>query len=670
MPPKRGRGKATKGNTTRTQKDSNGAKGRAKKVAAVKLYLPPELWRMVIAFACNFPFEFDYTPQSARAKAALGLVGTAASDAQVAFDYNEYLKGRKVALQMRRILLLVCKSWNEMAKDYTYATIVISDTSRPLITELIMKFLANPKLADGVRRLELNFSVSRASVELIGAQVRGLLKHCKNVEVIDDHVRREASKRSVSPIEVAAQAAGEIPFAVVLGNREFKTLRHARFSRESTAAFTLRWFVTLMQRLPGIEILCLNDFPGWKELPIVQENTHNNAGANGARRRSQQARRRRRSNDSDDSDSDDNDDDSDADDEEFTPLEPLTLPSVHTLNMAQIRETKSVQLANAFTRYLGNWDLPAVKQLALSIYNAECIPTILLKQIGDGLTTLCLHNFSLPPAANTDNPTTVTGTRPQAIKGMTLEDRKVVFPNVGTVMAIPNFTSPDWVDIFSTPNLETYILSYFPYSPTPHDPAPQPLDPENPPKEGMFPVWCGSPSTKPPWGVHWSKLRAHFELTLDRTKMPRVKEVWLQDCQFNEAPEMMAGDVIEWFTKWEGRLNEVGVKLTGGQGSRDKDGKLGRPPTWTEAKAVWGPAWEEECARAAEEAAKAEELKKEERKRQEKKEEERKKSEKQKAEGVEAASTGPIVEGQTPVVVESSNTQQTNGITQVDNGVA
>jgi hypothetical protein len=532
---------------------------------------------MIIEFACSFNREFSTGLSSPRSYAALGMVNCG-------FSHSKYVEARQKALQTRRNVLLVCKTWNEMGKDHIYSTIVITDGSRRFLPELIAKFLANPKLAGGVQRVELRFSVNRNSVELISAMVRGLLKHCPNLSIVDDFVTREASKRSVTPIEVAMQAAGEIPFAVALGNRHYGSIKQVRFSRESTAAFTPQWFVSLWKLLDGIEILCLNDFPGWKDLPIIQDNTGgNNDGSDSGIRHGRRSRHRRhRTDDSDDSpeDSDDSEYEEEADDEDEKELEPLKFDHLHTFNMALIKETRNAQFANAFTKYIGSWTMPALTQLALSIYNVECIPTGLLKQYGDQLITLCLHNFSplqtpAPAPANDTETINETGSRTQIKTKMTLEDKKAILPKVTTVMVVPNYVDPSWVDTFSCPSVGKYIMSYFSYFPTPH----------NPDDYGIIPP-------KPAWSAHWTKIRAHLEMCLDETKMPDLTDVWVMDCEFFDG-KSFSNDTKAFWEKWETRLEARGVCLTGGMRGAPDHEQPGKhfAPGWKEARDHWDPGW-------------------------------------------------------------------------------
>ena len=539
---------------------------------------------MIIAFACSFDYEFTTDTTSPRALAALGLV-------DCRFNHDQYVKDRKVALQMRRDVLLVSSAWNEMGKDHTYKTIVLTDSSRRYIPELIARFLANPRLAEGVRRLELNFSVNRFSVELIGAGVRGLLKHCPKVEIVDDFVRREASKRSVSPIQVAMQAAGEIPFAVTLGNRHCKTIEQARFSRESTAAFNIKWFVELMKRLNEIKILCLDDFPGWKDLPIARTNTGAVNGNDSSDSSTPSRRHPYRPHINNDEDSVDIADseysleyNSEADDEEERELEPLKFEYLHTLNMSRIKDTSSVPLANAFTKYIGSWEMPNLEQLAVSIYNLECIPSTLLRKYSDQLSTLCLHDFSIssPPAAENDavaaNP---TGRQTQR---RTTEDRKFILPRVTSVMVVPRHVSPDWIDTFSCPLVERYIMSCFSYSPTPH----------NATDYGVKPP-------KSTWSAHWRKSHTHLQLCLDsKARWPELAEVWVMDCEFLDAKDF-PDDVKAFWEDWEARLTSVRVSLVGGKrGIKKRDGRVSAP-TWSEARDIWEPGWRPARAKEREE---------------------------------------------------------------------
>lgn len=141
----------------------------------------------------------------------------------------------------------------------------------------------------------------------------------------------------------------------------------------------------------------------------------------------------------------------------------------------------------------------------------------------------------------------------------------------------------------------------------------------------------------------------------------------MQDCQFMDAVATMSDDMIDFFNRWEEKLKEIDVDLTGGQGERDEQGKLGRPPTWSEAKAVWTPLWDE---RRAQKAAKLEERKRQqEQKEQEKKlaEDARKrKVEEQKAKEAEAAAALSTVEGQTLALPDANAPQSANDIEQAD----
>ncbi|CAG7853296.1 SubName: Full=Uncharacterized protein {ECO:0000313/EMBL:CCA70989.1} [Serendipita indica DSM 11827] len=455
MPPRRKGAKAAKAKAKEPAKDQSQtvstARGARKRVRLPEL--PLELWRMIIKEACSYPFEMDYSEESPRAMAALGC-----HDLRT-FNRIGGLDARRLAYQTRRNVVLVNKLWWALGQEYFYHTIFISESSRPLFPDLLCQFLRRPSICHYVRRLELNFEISRVSVESTGTLLRGFIKNCPNLEVVDDHVTRKTSskkERGASPIRIAPQAAHEIPFAIALGNKHKKSIKHVGFSAGSTAAFTFVWSINAINRFENLQILSLHEFPGWQKLPPPMSPEEAQQRQERARRRLEQGRSRYHYSDEEEEDEDD-EDDPDA----FSIPNPIRLPCLHTLDISRLPNTEK-SMARSLVHWLKSWEIPAVKQLGLSVYHLESIPFPLLYQVAPTLKLLVLHHFSVkhrtppnPPGGGSARAQRASTQAPARIDP--LQGKVIEFPELERIIVTAPTVNPNWYRLFDCPKLSTYF---------------------------------------------------------------------------------------------------------------------------------------------------------------------------------------------------------------------
>jgi hypothetical protein len=551
MPARRAQGKTgAQDGETHVKKPQKGRRGATKAKQKSKT-LPAELWRIIIDFWCCYRSELDYSAESYRAQAALGLPEVTST------LYERLMQERQWAYAARQTVFLVCKDWNEMGKGWRFHTLYIDESSRKSLPHLLATFLANKDLAPKVKRIELNFDITKYSVQQTSTILRGLISLCRNAEVVDDHVRRViSSKRAVSPIMMSMQAAGEIPFGLALSKRvrpgEEVSLPwlHMRPSRDSTAAFTPHWTIDFLSRVPQIQILCLNDYPNWARFPTPRnQNSNQPEQSNGRHGRNQ-----RMTVDTDDEESGSSEvEESDADDEAETLL-PLTFEKVHTLDISRLAGHE-LNKAQAISKYLGGWSFPAVTQLALSIYDLNTLPLVLFKQFSHNLKTMYLHDFNIASPTQPSQESQTEGPNRRGKAGRNKAAVKKVDPFANKRVELPNLThlivvSPtvdDWSLIFSCPSVTKYSMTFISYSPTPYNPTSSNTDP---PKR----VWTSS----------WRQTKTHLERCCDGYILPLLSEVHVVDCSFTD--EQIPPDAVDFWTSWEEKLMARNVRLIGKEG--------------------------------------------------------------------------------------------------------
>ncbi|PVF99561.1 hypothetical protein CPB86DRAFT_289859 [Serendipita vermifera] len=568
MPPRRAQPKRTVQNgETHVTKPQERRRGATKAKQKSKT-LPSELWCLIIDHWCSFPGELDYSPESFRAQAALGLPEVTSA------AYETLLQQRRWAYAARRDVLLVSKAWNEMGKGQIYRTLFFSESSRKFLPQLLITFLANTNLAPKVRRIELNFDITKYSVQQISTALRGLITLCRNAEVVDDHVRRViSSKRAASPILMSMQAAGEIPFGVALAKRQRLgeepplPWQHMRPSRDSTAAFTVNWTIDFLARVPQIQILCLNDYPNWNKFPTPRsQNTNQPDQSNGRDGRNQH--HEEDTDEEEESDDDEEHDDSeaestDADDEEET-FKPLTFEKVHTLDISRIA-ARDLQKAHAITKYLGGWSFPAVTQLALSIYDLNSLPLVLLKQVSSKLTAMYLHDFNIASPTHSSKEIQTEGQSRRGKGGRNKTNKSDPFAgkrvelSILTHLMVVSPTVEDWSLIFSCPSVTKYSMTFTSYSPTPYNPSSSNTEPQ-----------------KRVWTSSWRHTKSHLERCCDKYVLPLLMEVHVIDCSFTDP--QIPPDAEEFWTQWEEKLEARQVRLVGKEGL-----------TWSAARATLPP---------------------------------------------------------------------------------
>lgn len=545
--------------------------------------LPVEIWCYIFGFATEWKQELDISTNSFRALAALGVPAVFGS------HQEEFLKQKKLAQIARLSIPLVCKSWKACLPYYIFRTISIKNSAD--LRMLMIKFLSCPRpvpstadepiqlySAPGrtVTRLELNFEVSKLSTEEIGSSVRGFIRGCNNLTIVEAHTTHTTSKRAPSPIEISLQAAVEIPFAVALGNSQVHSIKYVHFSKDSLASFTLPWVINLLNRLPNLEILSLADYPDWENIPLPPNAKPDPKSTQGNHHGRSQVT----------NESDEDEDDSEADDEE-DPLPVVTFQNMHTLDVSRLGTT-DIKRSIALSRYLGQWTVPSVVNLGLSIYNHEAIPVALLRQFSDKIKRLYLHHFYIPPPKPprndpADAPVQTRNNNANAPVQTTADrvaDKKFDLPSLKYLHVVVRKVSNEWPLVFTCPNATHYMMSFASYHPTPFDPNNSVCEVE-----------------KDIWESSFKKVTQHFHLCQDVSILPELQEVRLVDHSFKV--DHLPSSHVKYWLEWETKLKKRDVAFV------DRDGL-----TWSEARAGM-PSYEElkktEDARKAEkELAKAE----------------------------------------------------------------
>jgi hypothetical protein len=471
----------------------------------------------------------DYSPSSYRAWAVLGLPANPAV-------VERRAKERFIAFQMRRNIQLVSKKWNQLGEELLYRTIFVNERTRRSLTFLLTKALISSEVnfLRHVRRFELDFDITKYTIESIGPLVRVIAQSCPNLEIVDDTIRRTGyeKKRAVSPLRLDVQASFELPFSLALGNKKYQSVCHARFSSDSYAAFTLPYNINLLQRFPNLHILSLHDLPAWKQIPYDRTPPPPRPRRNYWGREEEE----------------EEEEEVGADNEAEQP-KPLTFHKLHTFDISRL-ETKSPKACTAMSTYLSKWVVPSVTQLGISIYNPEAIPHKLFKQFSSRLTTLFLHNLN------------VDKDQKKIIDLPALKHLVVIGPNVG-----------QWDRVFSCTSVTKYTMVWeattFSYScrPTPVD-------------------WDKERDFAKNWFSKWTQTKAHMGLCRDQVLLPNLEEIHIADCLFQS--DQWKDDVSSFWTRWHKEMDKRGVRLIGCEGYTWPEARARMPPPPAPAPAPTG----------------------------------------------------------------------------------
>lgn len=496
-----------------------------------------ELWELVFDFVTSWPCENRHDSTSHRAMAALGLPQVHGPLHEKMIDEFQRVRRDRASIQ------LVCKYWREIARLYEFRTIWIRKPRD--LYHVVARFTGSkrpkprpddgplqklPREGKGVRRIILDCDVPQLGQEAAAATLRAVVKQCPGLIVVEDNMRRTNLQEAPSLIEIPLQAVNEFPFAIAIGNSKFQSIKYLQLSKDTVQTCTLPWVITLLSRFPNLEILSLREFPGWAKIPKKPEPK---AVRSGPLPPPQAGRRQQRSWDNSDEDSDE-EGESGADDEEEA-LQALSFTRLHTFDISRL-PTSDPRRSIALSRYLGQWELPSVVNLGLSVYNAHAIPVTLLRQFSNQLETLSLHHWTIPrPKPRVD----ANGNLEPVLDP--LKDKKFDFPNLKHVILVVREVE-NWTEAFTCPNLTKITMTFVSYQPTPWNLEETGCD------------WL-----KGLWESSWKRVNNHLTLCLSKTLFPHLERVHLADCVFRK--EELPSSVCAFWRDWEIKLGKRGVNL-------------------------------------------------------------------------------------------------------------
>lgn len=235
----------------------------------LRIGLPIEMWKEVIHHAASVEHEFE----------TCGFEGS-----NYTFDHEASYKAEWYkTFQTRLSLVLVCKSWNNLASEYLYRSILVTHTYPACEFVRFVLRLVNNGMVKHVRRVSVySFRGSNAPK----SSLRNAIAQFPNLRVLDIHTyilfRPEVNQTHITTLCASFKEWSAFETLALLPH-----LQHLRFSLYGQPAISSKVKLSRLKTLhvgsyrpqcpfyewldlPNLLTLILHDFYATRQLPLIQ----------------------------------------------------------------------------------------------------------------------------------------------------------------------------------------------------------------------------------------------------------------------------------------------------------------------------------------------------------------------------------------------------------------